>query len=82
MLRCSPTGKSLPGLPGIVTSPGLVGCLYWRWLPRIRMRNQPSSSINLMASRVFTSSPHSPRLIRMLEPIEATRQMTPVVHKP
>jgi len=28
MLRCSPTGKSLPSLLGIVTSPGLAGCLY------------------------------------------------------
>ena len=58
MLRRNPTGKSLPGLPGIVTSPGLEGCLYWRWLPRVRLSTHPSSSMSLSISRTFTRSLH------------------------
>lgn len=48
-----PGARSWPGLPEIVTSPRLLECLYWRWLPRVRSRYQPSSSMSLMASRTF-----------------------------
>ena len=51
--RLEPDGQVSAGLPGIVTSPGLVGCLYWRWLPRFRLSTQPSSSMSLMISRTF-----------------------------
>ncbi len=33
-----PGARSWPGLPEIVTSPRLLECLYWRWLPRVRSR--------------------------------------------
>src|SRR4051812_26109790 len=49
-------------LPAIVTRPGLVGCRYWRWLPRVRESCQPSASIRRMASRT---------LIATLEPYES-----------
>ena len=49
-----PGASSSPGLPAMVTNPRLVGCLNWRWLPRVRSRYQPSASINLIAYRTFT----------------------------
>jgi hypothetical protein len=48
MLRSSPGGKSRLGLPAMVTRPGLVGCLYWRWLPRMATSTHPSVSMILM----------------------------------
>src|SRR5579872_3235230 len=33
IVRSPPGAMSSPGCPGIVTRPGLVGCLYWQWLP-------------------------------------------------
>src|SRR5262245_45608184 len=57
MLLTVPGAKSSDGLPTMVTRPGLVGCLYCRWLPRVATRAQPSASINLMASRTFTTLP-------------------------
>jgi hypothetical protein len=44
MLRSVPIGKSLLGLPGTVTRPRFVGCLYWRWLPLTTTRRQSSLS--------------------------------------
>jgi hypothetical protein len=38
-----PGAKSSLGLPATVTRPGLLGCLNWRWLPRVDARYQPSS---------------------------------------
>src|SRR5262245_3976406 len=57
MLLSVPGAKSSDGLPAMVTRPGLVGCLYCRWLPRVATRAQPSASIRLMASRTFTAIP-------------------------
>jgi hypothetical protein len=34
MLPSVPGATSWLGLPATVTPPGLVGCRYWRWLPR------------------------------------------------
>ena len=51
-----PGARSSPGCPAIVTSPRLCGCLYCRWLPRVRSRYQPASSISFMASRTFIIS--------------------------
>lgn len=48
-----PGGRSSPGLPAIVTVPGLTGCRYWRWLPRVRTNRQPSRSIRRIASRTL-----------------------------
>src|SRR5437773_404153 len=31
-----PAARSSPGFPATVTRPGLIGCLYWRWLPAWR----------------------------------------------
>src|SRR5437016_3715860 len=39
-----PGGTSRLGLPATVTTPGLLGCLYCRWLPRVRARRHPSSA--------------------------------------
>ena len=48
--------KSSFGLPAIVTSPDLVGCLSWRWLPRCLERYQPSATGRLTRSRTFILS--------------------------
>src|SRR5215204_5347511 len=53
MLRFRSGYNSRLGLPGIVTRPFLVGCLYWRWLPRWPTRYQPSASTCLMRSRTL-----------------------------
>src|ERR1043165_9071241 len=37
-------GRLPAGLPAIVTSPGRFGCLYCRWLPRVRASSQPAAS--------------------------------------
>src|SRR5207244_13313744 len=39
-----PGGTSSRGLSATVTTPGLLGCLYCRWLPRVRARRHPSSA--------------------------------------
>ncbi len=57
MLAPRPSGKSRDGLPATVTFPGLVGCRYWRWLPRVAICCQPSSSMSLMIARIFTPAP-------------------------
>ena len=57
MLFHVPGDKSSDGFPAIVTLPGLPGCLYWRWLPRVATNTQPSSSINRIASRTFDITP-------------------------
>lgn len=54
MLFCVPGARSSPGLPGTVTKPGRVACLYCRWLPRVRSKYQPVASIMRMISRTFT----------------------------
>ena len=54
MLFCVPGARSSPGLPGTVTKPCRVACLYCRWLPRVRSRYQPPASIMRMISRTFT----------------------------
>src|SRR5215510_8679394 len=56
MLFKVPGATSSDGLPATVTPPGFLGCLYWRWLPRVATRNQPSASISLITSRTFV--PH------------------------
>src|ERR1700685_3527511 len=48
-----PGPKSSLGLPGTVTSPGLVGCLYCLWLPRVRSKYHPSSWSIFKALRTF-----------------------------
>src|SRR5262245_34275984 len=58
MLFKVPGATSSDGLPATVTRPGFLGCLYWRWLPRVATRNQPSASISLTTSRTFM--PHHP----------------------
>src|SRR5207253_3836538 len=52
-----PGGKSSLGLPGTVTRPRFVGCLNWRWLPRVATKNQPSrlSIVNISRSEEHTS---------------------------
>src|ERR1035441_508011 len=37
----------------MVTRPGLFGCLYWRWLPRVFTLRHPSASTCLIRSRTF-----------------------------
>src|SRR5262245_20184878 len=37
-----PGGKSSLGFPATVTRPVLLGCLNWRWLPRVATWIQPS----------------------------------------
>lgn len=56
MLFKVPGGKSWPIWPAIVTKPGFKLCLNWRWLPFVRAKNQPASSMSLIASRTFTFS--------------------------
>ena len=56
MLFKVPGGKSWPDCPATVTRPGLELCLNWRWLPFVRAKNQPSSSMSLIASRTFMFS--------------------------
>src|SRR5215471_3856740 len=51
---CFKSAKSSDGLPAIVTRPGLLECLNWRWLPRVATKYQPSRSISRIASRTFT----------------------------
>lgn len=56
MLRSVPIGTSVLGLPATVTVPGFVGCRYWRWLPLVRTRYQPSASMNLRISLTFRAT--------------------------
>ncbi len=53
ILLSVPGARSSLGLPGTVTRPALDGCLYWRWLPRVAARNQPSSSNSRSTSLTF-----------------------------
>src|SRR3990170_2899207 len=57
-----PGGTSRLGLPATVTVPGLLGCLYCRWLPRVRASRHPSSVSNRISSPTFTR----PRVSRWL----------------
>lgn len=54
---CVATGKTLssPGCPLTVTRPSFVGCLNWRWLPRVTTRYRPSRSSIRMTSLTFTA---------------------------
>lgn len=54
-----PRGMSLRGW-GMVTFPGLVGCLKWWWLPRTATNRQPWLSIMRISSwllRAFIATP-------------------------
>ena len=53
MLFRVPGASSSLGLPGTVTRPGLLACLYWRWLPRVATRRQPPAWSNLRTSLTF-----------------------------
>jgi hypothetical protein len=46
-----PVATCLPGAPGTVTTFGLSGCAYWRWLPTVRTSPHP------LARRIFSISP-------------------------
>ena len=46
----------------MVTRPGLLGCFYCRWLPRVATRYQPSSSISLIASRIVIAIYYTPQV--------------------
>src|SRR2546422_3010020 len=50
-----PGGTSRLGLPATVTVPGLLGCLYCRWLPRVRTSRHPSSVRSRIRSEEHTS---------------------------
>jgi len=52
-----PGGTSKLGLPATVTVPGLLACLYCRWLPRVRASRQPSPSSRRISSPTFKSVP-------------------------
>src|SRR5437660_2730817 len=54
-----PGGTSRLGLPTTVTVPGLLECLYCRWLPRVRASRHPSSARSRITSPTFTSPPVS-----------------------
>ena len=56
MLFHVPGDRSSLGLPGMVTRPGLTGCLYCRWLPLVRTNCHPSLSISSIASLTFGTS--------------------------
>ena len=43
----------MEGCPATVTLPGLLGCLYWRWLPACFTTRHPSDSTSLITSRTF-----------------------------
>ena len=60
MLFKVPGAKSSLGLPGTVTRPALVGCLNWRWLPRVVTRNQPSLSSIRSTSLTFMREEYFP----------------------
>lgn len=53
MLFKVPGGRSWPDWPAMVTKPGLELCLNWRWLPLVRAKCQPPSSMSLITSRTF-----------------------------
>ena len=53
MLFKVPGATSSLGFPGTVTRPGFTGCLYWRWLPRVAHRIQPSSWSMRRISLIF-----------------------------
>ncbi len=51
-----PLANSADSFPAIVTRPGFLGCLNWRWLPRVRTRCQPSLASSARTSRTFISA--------------------------
>jgi hypothetical protein len=54
-----PGAKSSLGLPATVTRPGLLGCLNWRWLPRVDAGYQPSSlSFRNMSDTFIAGADH------------------------
>jgi hypothetical protein len=59
MLFSVPGATSSAGCPAIVTLPGLMACLYYRWLPSRPTSRQPSRSTSLMTSRTFISFSHA-----------------------
>lgn len=52
-----PGAISSAGCPAIVILPGFFACLYWRWLPLVATRYQPSASMMWMISRTFRQTP-------------------------
>jgi len=54
MLFKVPGAMSSLALPGTVTRPALLACLYCRWLPRVATSRQPSFSIVRITSATFT----------------------------
>src|SRR5258708_13493509 len=52
-----PFGNWSPRCPGIVTTLGFDGCLYWRWLPVVRTCRQPSDSTTRLPSQPFPCLP-------------------------
>jgi len=56
ILFCVPGARSSLGFPAMVTTPFLWLCRYCRWLPRVRSRYHPSSSIILIIARTFTAA--------------------------
>jgi len=56
ILFCVPGARSSLGFPAIVTTPFFLSCLYCRWLPRVRSRYQPSSSMSLIIARTFIAA--------------------------
>ena len=56
-----PGGKSSVIAPAMFINPTFKGCLYCRWLPLVRSKNQPSRWIKRMASLTLgTLQPRSP----------------------
>ena len=72
--RITILSPSADGLPAMVTRPGLVGCLYCRWLSRVASRDQPSASIKLMTSRTFTALPVASTALLGTSPASAVAQ--------
>src|SRR5207248_6256597 len=72
--------KSSLGFPAIVTRPGFVGCLNWRWLPFDFTWNQPSRSIIRTASATFVGTRRGyhcdPRHLELLHPVESLARLS------
>jgi hypothetical protein len=58
MLRSVPGGKTALSFPATVTRPGLAGCLYCRWLPRVAAKYQLSASVSLIISLTLSGTGH------------------------
>src|SRR4030042_1126432 len=59
----------------MVTRPGLFGCLYCRWLPRVLTNTQPCPSSRRITSRILGISYYSP-LRRQFYPGDAVAALT------